>query len=136
VQIESQAVIGGALGVHQFVHIGRLAMVGGMSRIDRDVPPFMLIEGNPARVRSLNQVGLRRSGWVDQNDGETFRQLKQAFRLLYRSKTSFQSAVEQLDELVEQAKDNELLNHLSQFIQSSRTKGRRGLIPGGKRSSD
>ena len=51
VQVESQAVIGGCLGIHQFVQIGRLAMVGGMSRIDRDVPPFMLVEGNPARVR-------------------------------------------------------------------------------------
>ena len=81
VQIESQAVIGGVLGIHQFVHVGRLAMVGGMSRIDRDVPPFMLVEGSPARVRSLNQVGLRRSGLMEQDSGVGFKQLKQAFRL-------------------------------------------------------
>src|SRR6476469_7756408 len=45
VNIESRATIGGVLGIHQFVHIGRGAMVGGMSRIDRDVPPFTLVEG-------------------------------------------------------------------------------------------
>lgn len=56
VEIESRAVIGGMLGIHQFVHIGKMAMLGGMSRIDRDVPPFMLVEGNPSKVRSLNLV--------------------------------------------------------------------------------
>jgi len=54
------------VGIHQFVHIGRLAMLGAMSRIDRDVPPYMLVEGNPARVRSLNLVGQRRAGMADQ----------------------------------------------------------------------
>jgi UDP-N-acetylglucosamine acyltransferase len=48
-RIESKAVIGGVLGVHQFVHIGKMAMLGGMSRIDCDVPPFTLVEGNPCR---------------------------------------------------------------------------------------
>ena len=62
VVIGERAVIGGVLGIHQFVHIGTLAMVGGMSRIDRDCPPFMMIEGHPGRVRGLNRVGLRRSG--------------------------------------------------------------------------
>ena len=69
VHIESRAVIGGALGVHQFVHIGRNAMLGGMSRIDRDAPPFMMIEGNPSRVRSLNLLGLKRAGLTTEDIG-------------------------------------------------------------------
>ena len=79
VHIESQARISGLLGIHQFVHIGQLAMVGGMSRIVRDVPPYMLVEGNPARVRTLNQVGLKRAGINDIDQGKVLRSLKKPF---------------------------------------------------------
>ncbi|NEQ97843.1 MAG: acyl-ACP--UDP-N-acetylglucosamine O-acyltransferase [Cyanothece sp. SIO2G6] len=140
VRIESRAVIGGVLGIHQFVHVGQLAMVGGMSRIDRDVPPFMLVEGNPARVRSLNLVGLRRSGLMDQDNGFGIRQLKQAFRLLYRSEHSFTEALTHLDALAHSANPDspskQLLDHLLQFLQTSMTQDRRGLIPGRGRSRD
>jgi len=140
VRIESNAVIGGVLGIHQFVHVGRLAMVGGMSRIDRDVPPFMLVEGNPARVRSLNLVGLRRSGLMDQENGSEFRQLKQAFRLLYRSGLPFADGLAQVRELVARTSPHsasgKLLEHLVNFLQASIAPNRRGLIPGRGRSRD
>ena len=126
VHIESQAVIGGAVGIHQFVHIGRLAMVGGMSRIDRDVPPYMLVEGNPARVRSLNLVGIKRAGIAEANQGQVFQTLKKAFRILYRSGLSLNQALEQLDLLA----DNEHLQHLCHFLQMSQMEKRRGSIPG------
>lgn len=122
VHIESKAVIGGVLGIHQFVHIGRLAMVGGMSRVDRDVPPYMLIEGNPARVRSLNLVGLKRAG-MTATEMELF---KKAFRTLYRSGHTFNEALEHLESLP----DNEHLQHLLLFLRLSQMPGRRGLIPG------
>ncbi len=126
VRIESRATISGILGVHQFVHIGQLAMVGGMSRIQRDVPPFMLVEGNPARVRMLNRVGLQRAGLTEAGD-ETLRDLKKAFRLLYRSGLPLQQALEQLELL----SGSESLQHLHQFIRLSHyTPGRRGCIPG------
>ncbi len=124
VHIESQAVIGGAVGIHQFVHIGRLAMVGGMSRIDRDVPPYMLVEGSPARVRSLNLVGLKRAGILE--EGLTFQTLKKAFRILYRSGLPLNQALEQLELLA----DNQYLQHLYTFLQMSQTEGRRSTIPG------
>ncbi|NEQ24637.1 MAG: acyl-ACP--UDP-N-acetylglucosamine O-acyltransferase, partial [Microcoleus sp. SIO2G3] len=54
VYVESGARLSGLIGIHQFVRVGRLAMIGGMSRIERDVPPYMLVEGNPSRVRSLS----------------------------------------------------------------------------------
>jgi UDP-N-acetylglucosamine acyltransferase len=128
VQIESRATIGGIVGIHQFVHIGRLAMVGGMSRIERDVPPFMLVEGNPSRVRSLNQVGLKRAGIDTADDGKTLQTLKKAFRILYRSGLTINQALEELELLP----DNESLQHLRQFLQLSQGENRRGSIPGKK----
>lgn len=122
VHIESKATIGGVLGIHQFVHIGRLAMVGGMSRIDRDVPPYMLVEGNPSRVRSLNLVGLKRAGMSADELG----QLKKAFRTLYRSGHTLNESLELLDLLA----DSEDLQHLCRFLRLSQMSGRRGLIPG------
>lgn len=122
VHIESKATIGGVVGIHQFVHIGRLAMVGGCSRIDRDVPPYMLVEGNPARVRSLNLVGLNRSGMTANEIGL----LKKAFRTLYRSGFTLNQALDHLNLLP----NDEQLQHLSQFLQLSQMDGRRGLIPG------
>lgn len=123
IHIESKARISGVLGVHQFVHIGSLAMIGGMSRIERDVPPFTIVEGNPARVRSLNLIGLQRSGLT----AEDISQLKKAFRLIYRSELSFKDALLQLESVA----DSSLVHHFHRFLQESTTnEGRRGPIPG------
>ena len=123
IHIESKARISGVLGVHQFVHIGSLAMVGGMSRIERDVPPFTIVEGNPSRVRTLNLVGLQRSGLA----GQDLVQLKKAFRLTYRSGLPLKEALEQLETL----SDNPYVQHFRHFLQLSTTEERRrGLIPG------
>jgi UDP-N-acetylglucosamine acyltransferase len=97
-------------------------MLGGMSRIDRDVPPYMLVEGNPSRVRSLNLVGLKRAGLSAAELGI----LKKAFRILYRSGLPVNQSLEQLDLLP----DNEYLQHLRRFLQLSQAPGRRGPIPG------
>ncbi|NJR51473.1 MAG: acyl-ACP--UDP-N-acetylglucosamine O-acyltransferase [Leptolyngbyaceae cyanobacterium CSU_1_3] len=124
VHIESKARISGVLGVHQFVHIGRHAMVGGMTRVDRDVPPYMMVEGNPSRVRSLNQIGLQRSGL----ESEHLQLIKKAFRILYRSGLTLNDALEQLALLPE----NAYIQHLQKFIRLSLLPGRRGLTPGRK----
>jgi UDP-N-acetylglucosamine acyltransferase len=126
VEIESRAVIGGVLGVHQFVRVGRSAMLGGMSRIDRDVPPFMLVEGNPSRVRALNQVGLQRSGLAAAENGEVMQALKKSFRLLYRSGLILNEALKQMEPLLV----FEPVAHLHQFLLDSQGEGRRGVIPG------
>lgn len=126
IHIESRATISGVLGVHQFVHIGKLAMVGGMSRIARDVPPYMLVEGNPARVRSLNIVGLKRAGIAQIDQGQVYHSLKKAFRILYRSDLTFDRALEQLELIA----DSEYVQHLLQFLRMSQIKPRRGAIPG------
>ncbi len=127
VYVESWARISGLVGVHQFVHIGRFAYIGGLSRIDRDVPPFTMVNGNPARVRGLNQVGLQRAGLAAQHQGEDYRQLKQAYRLVYRSGGSLTDALAKLS----QWDDNELVHHFSQFLlASSQHPHRRGFLPG------
>ncbi|RMF22420.1 MAG: acyl-ACP--UDP-N-acetylglucosamine O-acyltransferase [Cyanobacteria bacterium J083] len=118
--IESQAIISGVLGIHQFVHIGKMAMIGGMTRIVRDVAPYMLVEGNPARVRSLNLVGLKRRNFSQ----EDIRLLKKAFRLIYRSGLMISEVITELDLL----SDKDYIQHLKHFIYQS-TSERRGLIP-------
>ncbi|NJN86928.1 MAG: acyl-ACP--UDP-N-acetylglucosamine O-acyltransferase [Leptolyngbyaceae cyanobacterium SL_7_1] len=131
VHIESRARLSGVLGVHQFVRIGRYAMVGGMTKIVRDVPPYMLVDGNPAKVRSLHQIGLRRAGLTELDNGTVYASLKKAFRLLYRSGLTFTEAIEQFSLLPE----NEHLHHLQQFLIASQSSGRRGLTPGVRRFS-
>ena len=81
VEVQDRAFISGHNAVHQFVRIGYLAMVSGASRVVKDIPPFMIAEGNPTRIRGLNVVGLRRLGLGPQIRGE----LRRAYRLLYRS---------------------------------------------------
>ena len=125
VVIEDRAVIGGCLGIHQFVHIGGLAMVGGMTRVDRDVPPYCLVEGHPGRVRGLNRVGLRRSGLSQEEQGDEFRQLQEVWTLLYKSNHV-------ISEGLSLARSQDLLpasKHLCDFMEASIQKGRRGPIP-------
>lgn len=130
VHIESRATISGVLGIHQFVWVGKLAMVGGMTKIVRDIPPFMLVDGSPGYVRSLNQVGLKRAGLANDPQSKTLQSLKKAFRLLYRSGLPFNQALDQLDLI----SDDEYLQHLCQFLRQSQEPGRRGLTPGKKRA--
>ena len=123
--IEDRAVIGGCLGIHQFVHVGTMAMVGGMTRVERDVPPYCLVEGHPGRVRGLNRVGLRRSGMGDRDGGREFKQLQEVWNLVYRSDLVIADALEQ-------AKDQELMpaaSHFCRFLGASIAKGRRGPMP-------
>jgi UDP-N-acetylglucosamine acyltransferase len=120
VYIESGAVISGVLGVHQFVRIGQLSMVGGMTRIQRDVPPYMIVEGNPARVRSLNLVGMKRA---DFSSGE-MNALKEAYRTIYNSGLPLQQCITELDISTKQ------VSHLQSFLRDSISLPRRGPIPG------
>ncbi|MEX0588285.1 MAG: acyl-ACP--UDP-N-acetylglucosamine O-acyltransferase [Cyanobium sp.] len=128
VVIGDRAVIGGVLGVHQFVHIGTLAMVGGMSRIERDVPPFSIVEGHPSRVRALNKIGLRRSGLVELDGGQQFEELKRAWTLLYRRGHTLAEALE----LLRRDPLGAAANHLCAFLEASVGPSRRGPIPGAR----
>lgn len=78
--IEDHAVLGGLTAVHQFCRIGKMAITGGCSKVVQDVPPFMMADGNPAEVRTINKVGLERNGITETSQ----KQLRSAFKLLYR----------------------------------------------------
>ncbi|MBT5856477.1 acyl-ACP--UDP-N-acetylglucosamine O-acyltransferase [bacterium] len=93
VVIDDKAIIGGLTGVHQFVRVGRGSMSGGYSRLIQDVPPFMLCDGNPAYVRNLNVVGLRRAGL----SATELKELKNAYKLLYRSSMNIKQALEEIE---------------------------------------
>ncbi len=81
VLVENFANISGAAAAHHFATIGAYAYVGGLTRINHDVPPFMILEGHPSRVRNVNSVGLARQGFTK----EEIEPLQQAFRKIYRS---------------------------------------------------
>jgi UDP-N-acetylglucosamine acyltransferase len=126
VYVESDAVISGVLGIHQFVRVGRLSMIGGMTRIQRDVPPFTIVEGTPARVRSLNFVGLERSGYAP----EEIAILKKAFRTLYYSHKTISQALEDLDLFPGYESIQQLQRFLRLSIDGKKENKRRGPIPG------
>ena len=79
--IEDRAVLSGGAAVHHFTTVGRLAYLGGLSRIIMDSPPYMLVEGHPARVVKVNVVGMRRAGIPE----ERIRSVRDAFKALWRS---------------------------------------------------
>lgn len=90
VTIEDRANIGGMTGIHQWARIGKVAMVGGMSRIVRDVPPYMIVEGEDGAVRDINAVGLRRIG-ITQPERLA---LHKACKLLFKSQLGLRNAME------------------------------------------
>lgn len=92
ITVEDQAILGGMSAVHQFCRIGRLAIVGGCSRVTQDVPPFMMAADTPLRVPSVNSVGLQRHGISD----ETQKKLKMAHRMLYRMDLPTSQALERI----------------------------------------
>jgi UDP-N-acetylglucosamine acyltransferase len=92
VEVADFVTIGGQAGVHQFTRIGRYAMVGGASKITKDVPPFFLIEGNPAEPYGLNSVGLRRAGFSVEERNE----IKKFYKILYNPKLNVSQAVEEM----------------------------------------
>ena len=88
-KVEDKVWFGGMVGLHQFVTIGTHAFIGGLSRIVHDCPPFMITEGNPAKVRGVNTIGLRRRGFSPEN----IEALKSAQRLIYRSHLTVTQAI-------------------------------------------
>ena len=111
VEVEDEAFISGGVVVHQFSKIGRLAMIGGNTRVNADVPPFFLYTGFNVEPKGLNLVGLKRAGYKA-SDLST---LKKAYLMLYRSGLKLQDALAKIEAEVPTA---ETL-HLVEFIRRS-----------------
>lgn len=113
--LQDRAILGGLSGVHQYVTIGRMCMVGGHSRVTRDIPPFTTAQGN--EVHALNVIGLQRNG-VDE-DQQTA--LRRAFRTIYRSDLNTTDAIERIRE---QAPLLPLVEEFITFIEQVNSGGR------------
>ena len=111
VEIGERAFLGGYAGVHQFCRVGRLAMIGGQAKVVQDCLPFVITDGNPARARGLNTVGLKRAG-IPSADRRT---LKEAYRMLLRAGLSLESSMESLSAL-----GSPLVDELVAFVKSSK----------------
>ena len=121
VEVEDRAFLSGMTGFHQFTRIGKLAMVSALSAANKDIPPYMIAGGRPAVVLGINSVGLRRAGL----SAAAREEIKQAYKLLYRSGLNVTQAVA---EIKRQFSSAEVL-HLVKFIEASK----RGIIDAASR---
>ena len=112
VEVEDQAFISGGVVIHQFSKIGRLAMIGGNTRVNLDVPPFFLYSGFNVEAKGLNVVGLKRAGFTLAQ----VTQLKKAYQTLYKSNLRLEDALTTIER--EFGDENTL--HLVRFIRSSK----------------
>ncbi len=113
VEVEDSVIIGGLTGVHQFCRIGRLSIIGGCSKVVQNVPPFMMSDGNPATVRSLNAIGLKRN----QFNHTQISHIKKAHLILFRKDMNLSHAIEELQQ--EEFSQTPEIQELIRFIQTS-----------------
>ena len=112
VTVEDRAIVSGLCAVHQFVRIGRHSFIGGCSRVSKDIPPFLKAVGNPVKLYGLNTVGLQRNGM----DDATIRELKRAYRLLFRSDLNVTQAIERSQNELEPLPE---VRELLRFVEAS-----------------
>jgi UDP-N-acetylglucosamine acyltransferase len=112
VQIGDWVQLGGLSAIHQFCKVGAHAFIGGGSILTRDLPPYVMIAGNPAEPHAINAEGLKRRGFTP----EQIRNLRTAYRILYRSELKLADAVAQLTEM---ARENAEVRPLLEFIHAS-----------------
>ncbi len=111
VELGNHVVIGGLTPIHQFVHVGDYAMVGGASALAQDVPPYCLVEGNRATLRGLNLTGLRRN-----LSREDINQLKLAYRALFEQGKPLQEVAQEIFE----STSSDKVRKLCEFIKTSK----------------
>jgi len=112
ITVEDRAVIGGLAAVHQFCRVGAMAIIGGCSKVVQDVPPYMLADGNPAKTRTINKVGLERNGVADEAQSA----LKQAYKILFREGLTVPNALSKIETELPQSPE---LRHLVEFARRS-----------------
>lgn len=119
VEIESGAFLSGGVVVHQFSKVGCCSMTGGNAKVEKDVLPYFLVDGVPARTRGLNLIGLKRAGF----SAESLRALKQAYRILFRQGCRLEEKLSQLRRI-----ESAEVVHLADFIERSQRGFCRGAM--------
>lgn len=113
VRVDDYAIISGLSAVHQFCQVGAHSITGGLAKIVKDIPPFTVVDGNPASVRGINHIGLQRRGFSDSD----IRALRNAYKKLFLKKDlNFNTA---MSELSEELRQNPQVAHLIEFIETS-----------------
>jgi UDP-N-acetylglucosamine acyltransferase len=112
VTVGDYAVIGGLAAIHQFCRIGKMAMVGGCSKVVQDVPPFMMADGNPAETRTINKIGMERNGVSEPAQSA----LRQAYKILFREGLTVRNAVVKVEKKLPAVEE---ISHLVEFVRSS-----------------
>ena len=112
VTIEDKATVSGLSAVHQFARIGRYSFIGGMSRVSKDIPPFLKAVGNPLKLYGLNSIGLQRNGFQE----DVVRELKRAYRLFFRSDLNVSQAMERAETELEMFPE---VRELMSFVEAS-----------------
>lgn len=112
IHIDDYAIIGGLTGIHQFTRIGCHSIVGGASALAKDLPPYLMAAGNHAKLFGLNLVGLKRRGFKEEN----IKQLKQAYKILFRSSLLLKTAVEKVRSELEGTPE---IRTLLEFVEKS-----------------
>lgn len=131
-EVQDGAILSGMVVVHQFTRIGRLAMISGLSAVNKDVPPYTLCGGRPAVIQGLNVVGLRRAGFTP----AVREDIKQAYKLLYRSGLNVSQAVEAIQQACKSPEAVQMLEFVkhskrgvSAGIRDAGTEGEESLLP-------
>ena len=93
VTVGDHAVVGGLAAIHQFCRIGTMSMIGGCSKIVQDVPPYMIVDGNPGETRTVNKIGIERNGVSEEAQDA----LRRAFKILFREGLTISNAVVKIE---------------------------------------
>jgi UDP-N-acetylglucosamine acyltransferase len=112
VTVEDYAIVGGLAAVHQFCRVGRMAIIGGCSKVVQDVPPYMLADGNPAETRTINKIGMERHGVPEEAQAA----LRQAYKILFREGLTIPNSLARIEKELPQGDE---IRHLVQFVRAS-----------------
>jgi UDP-N-acetylglucosamine acyltransferase len=112
VVVEDCALVGGLSAVHQFCRIGTLSMIAGCAKVVQDVPPYMIVDGNPAEARTINKVGMQRNGVSEAAQTA----LRQAFKILFRDGLTIPNALERIEQELPKLPE---VQHLVEFVRTT-----------------
>ena len=112
VLVEDHALVGGLAAVHQFCRIGRMSMIAGCSKVVSDVPPFMIVDGNPAETRTINKIGMERNGV----SAEAQAAMRHAYKILFRDGLTIPNALAKIESELPNLPE---VQHLVNFVRTS-----------------
>ena len=119
VTVEDGAVIGGMAGIHQFVNIGTLAIIGGCSKVVKHIPPYAMADGRPTKIYGLNLIGLKRAGIPEKSRAI----LKRAFKMLFNSGLSMPHALKKVESTLQQTVEIKKLAHFLKIVKADTKRG-------------